>query len=962
MPRRIPHRNRVRCLRRSAGSLAVTAVFVFTGGLLAPVSAASAAEAVAADYCEGQCSDILPPGANGSATLAEILANQLLGTQPAHADDQLGPYDALSSGYPTLTDDTLNQYFNDASFGVPDDQVASVTRPRDDVTITRDKKYGVPHIKGTTRYGTEFGAGYAAGQDRLWLIDLFRHIGRGELSSFAGGALANQGLEQEFWPQAPYTEEDLQKQVDYLRDASGARGEQAMADAQAYIDGLNAYREQAKNGRYFPGEYVLTGKIDAITNVGEIEPFKITDMIALASVVGGLFGGGGGGEVEAALSLLTAQQKYGVEEGTKVWESFRQRNDPETVLTIHDGSSFPYATKPDNPRGTALPDPGSVEPEQLVYDREGSAATSATGVRSTESAQSVTAPVKAPVKVSGRLKSLQGVFDNGVLPAGLFSGGASRNGMSNALLVSGEHTASGHPVAVFGPQTGYFAPQLLMMQELQGPGISAHGVSFAGVGMYVQLGRGQDYAWSATSALQDITDTYAVELCEPDGSTPTKQSAYYLYRGTCTPMEKLEKRNSWKPTVADSTAAGSYRMQVFRTNYGIVTHRATVDGKPVAYTSLRSTYRHEADSIIGFQMLNDPSFVTDAKTFQQAVQHISYAFNWFYADSRDIAYYNSGANPVRAANVDPSFPVKAEKAYEWRDFDPVDNTAAYTPPDQHPGSIDQDYYISWNNKQAKDYSSANFSLGAVQRGDLLDGRVQKLVEKGGVTRASLTRAMADAAVTDLRGEQVLPELLKVLRSQPVSDPALAKAVQQLESWQAAGAQRKETSAGSHTYAHTDAVRIMDAWWPLLVEAEFKPGLGDDLWDALTAQLTVDESPSAGHGPTGGHAGSSFQYGWWGNVDKDLRKVLGEPVEGALGRAYCGDGSLDACRDVLADTLAQAAAEPATEVYPGDDTCDAGDQWCSDAIIHRPLGGIKHRAIQWQNRPTYQQVVEFPSHR
>ncbi|MEK8170219.1 hypothetical protein NKH77_12065 [Streptomyces sp. M19] len=33
-----------------------------------------------------------------------------------------------------------------------------------------------------------------------------------------------------------------------------------------------------------------------------------------------------------------------------------------------------------------------------------------------------------------------------------------------------------------------------MLQEIQGPGISARGASFAGVGMYVQLGRGQDYA------------------------------------------------------------------------------------------------------------------------------------------------------------------------------------------------------------------------------------------------------------------------------------------------------------------------------------------------------------------------------------------------------------------------------------------------------------------------------------
>ncbi|UFQ14729.1 MULTISPECIES: penicillin acylase family protein [Streptomyces] len=939
---------------RRLGTLTAGAVLALGAGLLTPLPGAGAAAAQPAvdraaesdDYCEGQCADILPPGANGNATLAEILAHRVLGTRPAHADDQLGPYDALSSGYPSLTDDRLTDFFNDASFGVRDGQVASVTRPRDDVTITRDKKYGIPHIKGTTRYGTEFGAGYAAGQDRLWLIDLFRHIGRGQLTSFAGGAPANQGLEQQFWPQAPYTEKDLEKQVEYIRTTQGERGRQAMADAQAYIDGLNAYRVKAKNGRYFPGEYVLTGKIDAITNIGEIEPFKITDMIALASVVGGLFGNGGGGEVESALSLLKAQEKYGVEKGTRVWESFRARNDPEAVQTLHDGTSFPYAGKPDKARGTALPDPGSVEREQLVYDREGGARTGA----------------KDPVRAPKKLKPLQGMYDKGVLPADLFRPDGHKKGMSNALLVSGKHTASGHPVAVFGPQTGYFAPQLLMQQELRGPGISARGVSFAGVGMYVQLGRGQDYAWSATSAGQDITDTYAVELCEPGGGSPTKRSTGYLYRGTCTPMEKLERTNAWKPTLADSTAAGSYRMQVFRTHYGVVTHRASVDGRPVAYVSLRSTYRHEADSIIGFQMLNDPGQVKDAASFMQAARHISYAFNWFYADARDIAYYNSGANPERAESVDPALPVRGERTYEWRDFDPENNTSAQTPPAAHPHSVNQDYYISWNNKQAKDFSTAGFGMSAVHRGDLLDGRVRKLTKEGGVTRAKLTRAMSEAAVTDLRGEQVLPELLKVVRSKPVADPQLDKAVRQLEAWHAAGARRNQTAAGSKAYAHPDAVRVMDAWWPLLIKAQFEPGMGKGLYDALTAQLSTDEAPSAGHGPTGAHAGSTFQYGWWGYADKDLRRVLGEPVEGELAHTYCGDGRLDACRDALLTTLAQAVAKPATEVYPGDDACEAGDQWCADAIVHRALGGITHEPVQWQNRPTYQQVVEFPRHR
>jgi hypothetical protein len=267
--------------------------------------------------------------------------------------------------------------------------------------------------------------------------------------------------------------------------------------------------------------------------------------------------------------------------------------------------------------------------------------------------------------------------------------------------------------------------------------------------MYVELGRGQDYAWSATTSGQDIIDTYAVELCQDD--------YHYLYRGTCTAMEKIEQKNAWKPTTADGTAAGSYTMRVWRTKYGPVEYRATVGGKKVAYTSLRTSYLHEADSIIGFQMLNDPDYVKGPQDFQSAVQHINYTFNWFYADSAHTAYYNSGDNPVRASGVDAEFPVWARSAYEWRNWNPTTNTADYTPASAHPNSTDQDYYISWNNKQAKDYTTASWGDGSVHRGNLLDDRVRKLVTAGGVTRAALTKAMADAALADLRAEDVLPD-------------------------------------------------------------------------------------------------------------------------------------------------------------------------------------------------------------
>lgn len=91
-------------------------------------------------------------------------------------------------------------------------------------------------------------------------------------------------------------------------------------------------------------------------------------------------------------------------------------------------------------------------------------------------------------------------------------------------------------------------------------------------------------------------------------------------------------------------------------------------------------------------------------------------------------------------------------------------------------------------------------------------------------------------------------------------------------------------------------------------------------------------------------------------------MLGESVQGPLADKYCGGGSLVTCRDTLISTLKTAAGKTAAQVYPGDTLCSAGDQWCADSIVQRTLGGIKHYNISWQNRPTFQQVVEFTSHR
>src|SRR5213078_5328198 len=128
---------------------------------------------------------------------------------------------------------------------------------------------------------------------------------------------------------------------------------------------------------------------------------------------------------------------------------------------------------------------------------------------------------------------------------------------SNWELVNAKYSSNKHAIAVMGPQVGYYVPEVLMEEDLHGPEIDARGAAFPGVNLYVELGHGRDYAWSATTATSDNVDTFAEVLCQDD--------SHYLYRGECRAMDKLDVTNSWKPNVSDQPPPGSETLSVYRT-------------------------------------------------------------------------------------------------------------------------------------------------------------------------------------------------------------------------------------------------------------------------------------------------------------------------------------------------------------------------------------------------------------
>src|ERR671922_307309 len=69
-----------------------------------------------------------------------------------------------------------------------------------------------------------YGTGYVGAEDRLFVMDVLRHAGRAQLSSFAGGAEGNREMDREQWEIAPYTEADLQRQYEMGDDVYGEGG------------------------------------------------------------------------------------------------------------------------------------------------------------------------------------------------------------------------------------------------------------------------------------------------------------------------------------------------------------------------------------------------------------------------------------------------------------------------------------------------------------------------------------------------------------------------------------------------------------------------------------------------------------------------------------------------------------------------------------------------------------------
>ena len=511
-------------------------------------------------------------------------------------------------------------------------------------------------------------------------------------------------------------------------------------------------------------------------------PATVNDVIATTAFIGSIFGAGGGGEAANANLLAKLKASLGPSRGYKAWDDVMLADDEEAPTTIKKRFDYPPLT--------GGPVTGSVELDA-------------------NSVQSLDPRV----------------------PAATATAAPARRQASNWLLAAHQRSASGNTLAVMGPQLGYYYPEIVEQEDLHGPGINAQGVAGPGFGMYILIGRTQDYAWSLTSAGHDVRDVYAEKLCEPNGSAPTRASTHYLYNGQCRAFDNFNAGTLNGQPI-------TYKVSV----HGPVFATATADGKPYALSRKRSTFGRDALNLGALKDMTEGDATTPQR-FWDTANKFGFTFNWGYVSRKFTSYFSSGLLPRRPAGLDRRLPTVGDGRYEWTGFLSEDEHPHDT---SGPGGL----LLNWNNRSAPGFMHGDDEpYGSVQRVELFDQwpKHARITDNVGI--------MNRAATEDVRSP-VWPIVSRVLRTGPAPSARDQKVVDILDDWVGRDAPRLDAD-GDGLYDEPGPA-IMDDLWRPIAEAVMNPVFGSLIPDLNSVRSL------------GSLSGESY-------VDKDLRTLLGDRV-------------------------------------------------------------------------------------
>ena len=301
--------------------------------------------------------------------------------------------------------------------------------------------WGIAHIYAASVRDAFFLQGYNAARDRLWQIDLWRKRGLGRLSESFGPAYVAQ--------------DRASRLLLYRGDADAdwaAYGRTAKDDAEAFVEGVNAYVGEVRTGKKpLPVEFKLTGSQPELWAANDIERMRSHGLTRNAA-----------SEVARARVACAA----GLDA-----DRLRVKLEPVTH-------------KPSIPAGL---DPCAI-PADVLGDYE-------LGVKDvTFTAPSGVAMAKADETLHRADLAIEAAAEG-----------------SNNWVVSAARSATGRPILANDPHRALGAPSLRYLVELNAPGLSVIGAGEPAL-PGVAIGHNDKVAFGLTIFNTDQEDLYVYDL------------------------------------------------------------------------------------------------------------------------------------------------------------------------------------------------------------------------------------------------------------------------------------------------------------------------------------------------------------------------------------------------------------------------------------------------------------------
>ena len=334
---------------------------------------------------------------------------------------------------------------------------------KETVVVRRDER-GVAHIEAKTEADLFFAQGYVTAQDRLWQMDLYRRVARGETAEIFGRAVLEEDKRWRKFGFARIAEESVKS----LPTESRAILENYARGVNAYIASLDEKTLpvefqllQYRPRDWTPADSLVVSKIfdDALSNTWRMDLMK------------------------ASLMDLPKEKR----------DWIFNPSSPLDVLLIGKDNAAERAEKT----------------ERIKKDRQNLQDDKRLSLFSSENSVSSVTKLLAEAE-NARRSSLERI--------GFY---AEDLAASNNWVISGKRTVDGKPLLANDPHLRPAQPPIWYLINLSAPNLKVAGVTSAGIPGVI-LGHNESIAWGATNVGPDVQDLY-LETFDANGKykTPT---------------------------------------------------------------------------------------------------------------------------------------------------------------------------------------------------------------------------------------------------------------------------------------------------------------------------------------------------------------------------------------------------------------------------------------------------------